>query len=233
MVEPGSRRSNAITPTANRSTTSPATKPSDPTSRLPASGRSSASQVNHEIPLMPLRAGTTLRYASSRNAANKAVAPMPAATARPMNGARAKAMAPPTRPVSAISRIWAIRSASVMSSPGRRAQITPVSQTRTARMAAAIARLARWAATFSSAIRRREIAMAPSTSKLPARISPASVPDRAITDQTPKMSGIRLVTRQLRNPPSVSALIGTPVIAPIAGTAMSEATASCRLAAVG
>jgi hypothetical protein len=67
-----------------------------------------------------------------------------------------------------------------------------------------------WPASFSSAIVRRPCGVEARRSRLPLAASPASVPDSAMTGQSPSTTGRKLPTRQDRKPPMVSRLIGSP-----------------------
>jgi hypothetical protein len=63
---------------------------------------------------------------------------------------------------------------------------------------------------FCKAIERRLCGVEASRSRLPFAASPASVPDNARTDHSPRITGSELPTRQEMKPPSVSMWMGSP-----------------------
>ena len=94
---------------------------------------------------------------------------------------------------------------------------------------ATIAWPVRWAKSFSSAMRRRVIALAATNSRLPRRASAASVADSARIAQRLTMIGKNEPYLYWRYPPSVPTLTALPASpARIAGTAATTATSCWR-----
>ena len=119
------------------------------------------------------------------------MADTPAAPPRPRIGARARARPPKhravkpirrTKPTASTGEIWSPR----LASPNAVELTTSI----TAVKASARPTIVRWAASFSSAMRRLPKGAAATKSRLPRAASPASVPDRARIDHraVPRMN---------------------------------------------
>ncbi len=158
---------------------------------------------------------------------------MPAAEPRPTNGARTKATEPAARAIRPSQAAKPKAAPPEMASPGRLARLLPAIAVAVPMIVMASATIRTWPSTFSQATRRRLIGAASRMSRLPRRVSAASVPERARIDQRPITSGRKPPYLYWRYPPSVSTLTGFPAKpCMIGGTASTMLPISSRASAV-
>jgi hypothetical protein len=141
---------------------------------------------------------------------NRAISPKAIARARPTIGPVAKAMLPAASMSSPYRVTWPNAAPSEISSSGRTLKASPAAKIRRPAISIAATSAVTWPASFWSAIEVRECWVATRRSRLPLPASPASVPDSAMTDHSPSMTGRMLPTRQDRKPPRVSMAMGSP-----------------------
>ena len=113
---------------------------------------------------------------------------IPAAPARPMNGASTQATLPDASAISPTHSAYPIAADGEIASPGSVPKAVPASHAASARTAIAAVRTVTCAASFSSATRRRPNGAEATNSRLPRRASLASVPESARIDQIAAMN---------------------------------------------
>ena len=161
--------------------------PTTPTSASPAQSYSPTSAMWSAVQRNGLRAATGPRtsrpLATHRTTMTRPATP--AAPERPRSGARANARPPKNRAMKPTHRAKPTDESGGIGSPSAASpnsfELTVVA---TARIAIASPSIVRWAASFSSAIRRLPNGAAATKSRLPRRASPARVEDRARIDHS-------------------------------------------------